>query len=312
MSNKVLVFGHQNPDTDAVASAISLANLINESNNVNAEAVILNELNEETIFVLNYFNILKPRVVNRAKDEGVERVILTDHNEFQQSIDDIEELTIVGVVDHHRIANFQTEDPLYYRAEPVGSTCSIVSRMYEERAVKPSKKIAGLMLSALISDTLLLKSPTTHCTDFKVAKDLAEIAQVDIETYGLEMLKAGTNLASKSEEELIDLDAKTFPLNGKNVRIAQVNTVDIPEVLTRQNALELAMKKSSKENGYDDFVLMITDIVNSASQLLVIGENTDKVESAFNIKLENNSAFLDNIVSRKKQIVPQLTESFEK
>jgi len=312
MSKKVLVFGHQNPDTDAVASAISLAYLVNEGKSINAEAVALGELNEETVFVLNYFNIAAPRVVKSAKDEGVDTVILTDHNEFQQSIEDIGEVTINGVVDHHRIANFHTEDPLFYRAEPVGSTSSIVARMYEERTIIPPKEIAGLMLSAIISDTLLFKSPTTHCTDHQTAKKLAEIAEVDIKTYGLEMLKAGTNLATKSEEELIDLDAKTFPLNGKNVRIAQVNTVDIPEVLTRQVALESAMTSIAKENDYDDFLLMITDIVNSASQIIVIGQNTDKVEQAFNVKLENNSAFLKGVVSRKKQIVPQLTESFQK
>ncbi|MDR2832474.1 MAG: manganese-dependent inorganic pyrophosphatase [Streptococcaceae bacterium] len=307
---KIFVTGHKNPDTDTISSAIAFANWMKEANNVDAEPIAQGEVNEETAFVLNYFNVKAPRIVTRATDEGVKNVILVDHNEFQQSIDDIEELTITGVVDHHRIANFQTADPLFYRAAPVGSAASIIARMYKEANITITKELAGLMLSALISDTLLLKSPTTHPTDHPIAKELAEIAGVDLETYGLEMLKAGTNLSSKTEAELIDLDAKTFPLNGKNVRVAQVNTVDIPEVMTRQEALEAAMVGSMNKDGYDDFVLIITDIVNSNSQLLAVGSHLDKVEAAFDVKLENHSAFLPGVVSRKKQVVPQLTESF--
>jgi len=308
---KILVFGHQNPDTDAIASAIAFSNWMNVANGLNTQAVSLGELNEETTFALNYFGIEAPQIVKSAKELGATQVILTDHNEFQQSISDIEDVTIMGVVDHHRIANFQTADPLFYRAEPVGSTSSIIARMYKEAGVVISRELAGIMLSALISDTLLLKSPTTHVTDPAIAKELAEIAGVDLETYGLELLKAGTNLADKSEEELIDLDAKTFPLNNKNVRVAQVNTVDIPEVMERQAALEAAMKASSETNGYDDFLLVITDIVNSNSQILLVGSDVEKVEKAFATKLENNSAFLEGVVSRKKQVVPQLTAAFE-
>ena len=136
------------------------------------------------------------------------------------------------------------------------------------------------------------------------------MAGVNLEEYGLAMLKAGTNLASKSAEELIDIDAKTFELNGNNVRVAQVNTVDIAEVLERQAEIEAAMQAANATNGYSDFVLMITDIVNSNSEILALGANMDKVEAAFNFKLENNHAFLAGAVSRKKQVVPQLTESF--
>ena len=166
------------------------------------------------------------------------------------------------------------------------------------------------MLSGLISDTLLLKSPTTHPSDKVIAPELAELAGVDLEEYGLAMLKAGTNLASKTAEELIDIDAKTFELNGNQVRVAQVNTVDIAEVLERQAELEAAIEKTNAANGYSDFVLMITDIINSNSEILALGGNMDKVEAAFHFTLENNHAFLAGAVSRKKQVVPQLTESF--
>ncbi|MBM7636212.1 manganese-dependent inorganic pyrophosphatase [Streptococcus saliviloxodontae] len=308
--SKVFVFGHQNPDSDAIGSSYAYAYLARQAHGLDAEVVALGEPNEETAFALNYFGVEAPRVVTSAKAEGVDTVILTDHNEFQQSISDIKEVEVMGVVDHHRVANFETANPLFMRLEPVGSASSIVYRMYKENGVEVPKEIAGLMLSGLISDTLLLKSPTTHATDSQVAKELAELAGVDLEEYGLELLKAGTNLASKSAEELIDIDAKTFELNGNNVRVAQVNTVDINDVLARQEEIEAAIEASSQANGYSDFVLMITDILNSNSEILAIGSNMDKVEAAFNFKLDNNHAFLEGAVSRKKQVVPQLTESF--
>ncbi|NQM29848.1 manganese-dependent inorganic pyrophosphatase [Streptococcus suis] len=308
--SKFLVFGHQNPDTDAIASSYGWAHLEREVFGRDAEAVALGTQNEETAFALDYFGVTAPRVVESAKAEGVSQVILTDHNEFQQSIADIKDVEVAAVIDHHRVANFETANPLYMRLEPVGSASSIVYRAFKENGVTPPKEVAGLLLSGLISDTLLLKSPTTHATDPQVAAELAEIAGVNLEEYGLALLKAGTNLASKSAEELIDIDAKTFGLNGNDVRVAQVNTVDIAEVLERQAEIEVAMTAASAVNGYSDFVLMITDIVNSNSEILALGSNMDKVEAAFNFKLENNHAFLAGAVSRKKQVVPQLTDAF--
>ncbi|HEM4973377.1 TPA: manganese-dependent inorganic pyrophosphatase [Streptococcus suis] len=308
--SKFLVFGHQNPDTDAIASSYGWAHLEREVFGRDAEAVALGTPNEETAFALDYFGVTAPRVVESAKAEGVSQVILTDHNEFQQSIADIKDVEVAAVIDHHRVANFETANPLYMRLEPVGSASSIVYRAFKENGVTPPKEVAGLLLSGLISDTLLLKSPTTHASDPQVAAELAELAGVNLEEYGLALLKAGTNLASKSAEELIDIDAKTFGLNGNDVRVAQVNTVDIAEVLERQAEIEAAMTAASVANGYSDFVLMITDIVNSNSEILALGSNMDKVEAAFNFKLENNHAFLTGAVSRKKQVVPQLTDAF--
>ncbi|MBF0788123.1 MULTISPECIES: manganese-dependent inorganic pyrophosphatase [unclassified Streptococcus] len=308
--SKLLVFGHQNPDTDAIASSYGWAYLEREAFGRDAENVALGTPNEETAFALDYFGVAAPRVVESAKAEGVEQVILTDHNEFQQSIADIKDVEVVAVIDHHRVANFETANPLYMRLEPVGSASSIVYRAFKENGVVPPKEVAGMLLSGLISDTLLLKSPTTHASDLQVAAELAELAGVTLEEYGLAMLKAGTNLASKTADELIDIDAKTFELSGHAVRVAQVNTVDIAEVLERQAEIEAAIEKASTENSYSDFVLMITDIIHSNSEILAIGQNMDKVEAAFNFILENNHAFLAGAVSRKKQVVPQLTESF--
>ncbi len=167
------------------------------------------------------------------------------------------------------------------------------------------------MLSAIISDTLLFKSPTCTDEDVAAAKELAVLAGVELEAYGLDMLKAGTNLGTKSAAELLDLDAKSFPMGGKNIRIGQVNTVDLKEVFDRQAELEAAMKESMSANGYDLFLLVATDILDSNSELLVVGEPIAPVEAAFETTLTNHRAFLPGVVSRKKQIVPQLTAVFE-
>lgn len=307
--SKILVFGHQNPDTDAIGAAIAFANLQKELGK-DAEAVALGEPNEETAFALNHFGLTAPRVVETVANE-VEQVMLVDHNEFQQSADDIEKVEILAVVDHHRIANFQTANPLYYRAEPVGCTSTIILKLYKENSVEVPKNIAGMMLSAIVSDTLLFKSPTCTQEDVQAAKELAEIAGVDLEGYGLEMLKAGTNLGTKSAAELIDLDAKSFPMGGSNLRIAQVNTVDLAEVFARQAELESAMQEANAANGYDLFVLVVTNILDSDSEILIVGEPKENVEKAFNVTLDNNRALLKGVVSRKKQVVPQLTAAFE-
>lgn len=307
--SKILVFGHQNPDTDAIGAAIAFANLQKELGK-DAEAVALGEPNEETAFALNHFGLTAPRVVETVANE-VEQVMLVDHNEFQQSAADIEKVEILAVVDHHRIANFQTANPLYYRAEPVGCTSTIILKLYKENNVEVPKNIAGIMLSAIVSDTLLFKSPTCTQEDVQAAKELAEIAGVDLEAYGLEMLKAGTNLGTKSAVELIDLDAKSFPMGGSNLRIAQVNTVDLAEVFARQAELESAMQEANAANGYDLFVLVVTNILDSDSEILIVGEPKENVEKAFNVTLDNNRALLKGVVSRKKQVVPQLTAAFE-
>ena len=305
---KILVFGHQNPDTDAIGAAIAFSHLQNQLGK-DTEAVALGEPSEETQYALDYFKLAAPRVVASAKDEATQ-VMLVDHNEFQQSISDIADVEILSVVDHHRIANFETANPLYYRAEPVGCTSTIVLKMYKENQVAIPKEIAGIMLSAIISDTLLFKSPTCTPEDVAAAKELAELAEVELEAYGLDMLKAGTNLSDKTAAVLLDLDAKSFPMGEANVRIAQINTVDLNEVMDRQTELEEAMTDEMAKNGYDLFVLVVTNILDSDSELLVAGNAIDKVEEAFQTKLTNNRALLKGVVSRKKQVVPQLTAAF--
>ncbi|WP_338211137.1 manganese-dependent inorganic pyrophosphatase [Lactiplantibacillus paraxiangfangensis] len=306
--SKELVFGHQNPDTDAIVAAKAFSYLENKLG-ADTEPVALGEPNEETKYVLNHFDEPALRVITKAAPE-VDKVMLVDHNEPQQSVSDIADVTVTHVVDHHRIADFNTAQPLFYRAEPLGCVSTVVYKLFKENKVEIPAKLAGLMLSAIISDTLLLKSPTTTPTDVAVVKDLAKIADVDYETYGLAMLKAGTNIDSKSEKELIDADAKSFEMNGSTVRVAQINTVDLDDVFKRQAALEAAAKDENKAEGYDLFLILATNILNSDSELLVVGAPTEPVEKAFGKKLANNRLNLPGVVSRKKQVVPPLTDAF--
>lgn len=304
--NKVLVFGHKNPDTDTICSAIAMAEM-QKKMGIEAEAVRLGEINKETKYALDYFNVEQPNLINQV-EEGQE-VILVDHNEFQQSADGIENTKINTVVDHHRIDNFKTSEPLFYHAEPLGCTATILYRIGKMNKMEFEPKIAGLMLSAIISDTLLFKSPTCTEIDKKVAEELAEIANIDINEYGLEMLKAGTDLDSYTEEELINLDAKTIEKNGLKIIISQVNTVSIDDVFKRQNELEDAIKKAIKKENLVLFVLAVTDILNSNSELLALGERTDIIEKSY--KLENNRTFLEGVVSRKKQILPMIDKNID-
>lgn len=306
---KILVFGHKNPDTDTICSAIAYANLKSELG-VNAEPIRLGEINGETQYALDHFQVNVPRLVEKVAAESTQ-VILVDHNERQQSADDIDEVRILEVIDHHRIANFQTSDPLYYRAEPVGCTATILNKLYKENGVKIKKEIAGLMLSAIISDSLLFKSPTCTEQDIAAAHELAEIAEVDAETYGLNMLKAGADLSDKTIDQLTSLDAKEFEMGNYKVVVAQVNAVDTNDVLSRQKEIEESLSKQISDRELDLFLFVVTDILTNDSIGLALGKMTHAVEAAFNSTLDNNTILLKGVVSRKKQIVPVLTDTLK-
>ncbi|MHC3004308.1 manganese-dependent inorganic pyrophosphatase [Gordonia sp. GN26] len=302
--SKVLVIGHRNPDTDAIGSAIGLARL-EQALGVDAEAVALGKPGRETAFALDHFGLPAPRVIEHASPHDV---MLVDHNERQQSVADIADVTIRKVIDHHRIANFETAAPLYMRVEPVGCTCSILTRMYAESEVEIPADTAGIMLSAIISDTLLLNSPTTTDSDRIAAEELATIAGVDLEDYGNQLLRAGTELGDQPASSIIGLDAKTFTMGSVSVRVAQLTTVDADAILARRDELFEAMATEKETAGYGLFLLLITDVIACDSDLLVVGEPVDAVERALGVTIADRHAFGKGIVSRKKQIVPQLTE----
>ncbi len=306
---KVFVTGHKNPDTDSIMSAISYAYLKKQVG-MDAEAIRLGMVTGETQFALDYFGFEAPRLIEKAAPEVAE-VILVDHNEKQQSIDDIDEVRVIEVVDHHRIANFETNDPLYYRAEPVGCTTTIINKLYKENGVEVPKGIAGLMLSAIISDSLLFKSPTFTHEDLAAAEELAAIAQVDSLEYGLDMLKAGADLSGKTLEDLIALDAKEFAIDDVKIEIAQVNAIDVAEVMNKQADLEDLLYRVIAEKGLDLFLFVVTDILNNDSVVLALGKEAERACAAFNVELVNNVTTLKGVVSRKKQIVPVLSDALK-
>ena len=304
MENKVLIFGHKNPDTDTICSAMA-EEILNRKNGWDTKAVRLGNVNKETQYVLDYLGIEAPELLEKV-EEG-QQVLLVDHNEFNQSVEGIEKAEILGVTDHHRIANFETSNPLYYIAKPYGCTSTILFEQFKQFGHKIEKKEAILMASSIISDTLLLKSPTTTEYDKKALQELGKIANINVEEYGLKMLKAGTDLDDFSAEELIDLDAKSLDKNGVKFVIAQVNTVSIEDVLKRKEKLEEAINNEIEKDNLNLFVFAITDILNSNSQIIALGNRTDIIEKSY--KLEDNMAFLKGVVSRKKQILPMVEKN---
>jgi len=294
---KISIFGHKNPDTDSITSSLLMENLEKKLGNEGAKAYKLGRINKETEFVLNYFNIKEPETLEKLEEQ--EKVILVDHNDFAQSADGIGKANIIRVVDHHAVCGFQTASPVYYLAEPVGCTETLIYGLYKENNIEIDKTIAGLMVSAIISDTLLFKSPTCTKKDIEVANELAKIAQIDLNTFGMDLLKAGTDLSDFTPEELICIDSKKTEANNINIQVAQVNTADIEDVLKEQEKIEQAMDKFINENGIDIFIFCITDIINSNSEAIILGDRADIAEKAFEKKIENNRMFLEGVVSRR-------------
>ena len=297
---EVIVFGHKSPDTDTICSAIVMADLQTKIRGEKVTPCRLGEINEETKFALKKFNVEAPKFIEKV-EEG-QKVILVDHNEFSQSVEGIENAKIEAVVDHHRINNFETSEPLFYYAQPVGCTSTILFELYNSNNIDIPAQMAGLMLSAIISDTLLLKSPTTTEKDKTALEALAKIADVDVNIYGLEMLKAGTNLDKHTEDELIRLDAKKIEKEDIKYVIAQVNTVSIPDILKRKEKIEQEINKEILAKGLSLFVFVITDIINSNSEAIVLGDRTDVIAKSYEIK--DNIAVMPGVVSRKKQVLP--------
>ena len=235
------------------------------------------------------------------------KVILVDHNERGQSIPGIEEADILEIVDHHRVADIQTVGPLLFRGEPLGSTATIVTKMFDELDVKMPSHIAGLLLGAVVSDTLLFKSPTCTPVDTKIAKKLAEIAGVDIQEFAMEMFKAGTSLVGKTVDEIFNQDFKKFSFDNLQVGVAQVNSMDIEGFLPYKKDMLDYMNKFAEDNNLEFTLLLLTDIINANSEIFVGGPRPELVEKAFNVQLTECQGTLAGVISRKKQVVPAIT-----
>ena len=235
------------------------------------------------------------------------KVILVDHNERGQSIPGIEEADILEIVDHHRVADIQTVGPLLFRGEPLGSTATIVTKIFDELDVEMPSHIAGLLLGAVVSDTLLFKSPTCTPVDTKIAKKLAEIAGVDIQEFAMEMFKAGTSLVGKTVDEIFNQDFKKFSFDNLQVGVAQVNSMDIEGFLPYKKDMLDYMNKFAEDNNLQFTLLLLTDIINANSEIFVGGPRPELVEKAFNVQLTECQGTLAGVISRKKQVVPAIT-----
>ena len=303
---RVYVAGHKSPDTDAICAAIAYAHL-KKKRGMDAVAVRLGDLNPETEFVLNKFGIPVPELMTDATGK---KFIIVDHSETTQSPDNIDKGEIVEIVDHHKLGDLTTPNPIFFLSMPVGCTCTVVKKLYDYLGIEIPKEIAGIMLSAILSDTVMFKSVTTTDEDKQRAKELAEIAGIaDMEAYAMEMFKAKSAVAGKTPRELIFRDFKDYVMSGKKVGAAQLEVVDLSLLADIKDDLYEELKKV-KEEGRHSVFLMLTDIMKEATELLVVTDEPSVVEKAFGIPLEGKSVWLEKVMSRKKQLVPPLEKAF--
>ena len=302
----VYVFGHQNPDTDTITSAIVMSNFERELGNTDTIACRLGNINKETQYVLDYLKIDEPIFIEDIDDSS--DVILVDHNNPAESIKNLDKCNILKVIDHHRVILYTTY-PLFYRAEVLGSTQTVLYKLYKEYDIKINETIATLMIAGIVSDTLLLKSPTTTEEDIKIIEKLSEIARIDYRKFGLEMLKKGTDLSGLSIEKLLYSDAKKINFKEVKAITNQINTTEINEVMQMKDELEKGIDQIIKDEKIDLYLLLITDIINGNSQVIVKGRRSDLFEKSFNIKLKDNTAFIKGLLSRKKQVTPVMSRN---
>ena len=252
--------------------------------------------NDRVVGTLSRVHLLRPRK---------KRVVLVDHNEISQSVPGLDQAEIVEIIDHHRLADVQTGNPIYMRNEPVGSTTTIVAGMFMERGLMPSPRMAGIIACAILSDTLMFKSPTCTARDVAMAERMALIARVSIEELGHLIFSAGTS-ADKTPEDILFADFKEFMITDHTLGVGQVVTLDSDSIRSRKDEFLAAMKKRMDKRHYDMMIFMITDMLHEGSYLLFLGES-DVIAQAFNSQPEDNEVFLPNILSRKKQIIPALS-----
>ena len=304
--SKVFITGHKNPDTDSICSALSYAAL-KQAQGVEAVAVRLGEVGKEAQYALDYFQVEAPELI--ASVEEKQAVMLVDHNEPAQSVDGLDKAELLEIVDHHRLGGLNTANPIFVHIEPVGCTATIITKMFDCQKVELPKKIAGLLLSAIVSDTVLFKSPTCTEQDKAAAEKLAVIAGVNLKEYGMAMLKAGAGIDGMTPEQVADTDLKAFEFGTVKAIISQISVMDPQEVLDIKADLLAAMKANCQAKGVELALLMVTDIMNESTHLLVAGEPQDLVAKAFAKPVEDSCVYLPGVMSRKKQIVPPMTEA---
>ena len=251
--------------------------------------------NEKVVGVLSRYHLLRPRR---------KRVVLVDHNEAAQSVPGLEEAEILEIIDHHRLADIQTMNPIYVRNEPVGSTNTIIATMFQERGLMPSAKMAGMMAAAILSDTVMFKSPTCTEKDRRTAERMARIANVSLEELGREIFSA--SLDSKTVQDLLTSDYKEFHIAGHDLAVSQITCVDSPKMLERKEEFLAEMRALAQRKGFSMMILMLTDVLLEGTQIIYLGDD-ETIQQAFNITPKDNTLFLPHVMSRKKQVIPMLS-----
>ena len=305
----VLVFGHQNPDNDAIMSAVVLSPLPNQVENAGTtyEACALGALPAESAKLLADAGVAQPRQIDSV-EEG-QLVLLTDHNESAQSVEGLKSATVFGVVDHHRIGDFETAGPLHYLAFPWGSSCTIVTKVAQMLGIELTDVQAKLLLSAMMTDTLMLKSPTTTDVDRAVAAQLGEQVGINPVTFGMEVFLTRPS-GSFTAAEMVGNDIKMFESAGKKLLIGQYETVDKSRALGMIDEIREAMRAYAAEKGADGIVLCITDIMEEGSQVLLEGD-TEFAQKGLSISDEHDGVWMPGVLSRKKQVAAPIIAAAE-
>jgi manganese-dependent inorganic pyrophosphatase len=311
LADKIYVIGHKSPDTDSVTSAIAYANLKNAMGMKEVVPAAAGDINSETKFLLDYFKVPAPEKLTDATDK---KVILVDHNEMAQAVDKLNMENIVEVVDHHKIGGLATGKPIFFLNEPVGATGGIIANLYQQNGIQISKEMAGLMMSAILSDTVLFKSPTCTPRDKAAVETLSKIAGVDPMKFGMELLKAKSDMSSKSAKDILMGDFKKFDFSGTKSGVGQIEVMDLKDLEPKRAEILKEMNKLREQEKLDMVVLMLTDVMKEASDLLFVGNEQAALgfEKAFSGKLSNNSIYREKVLSRKKQVIPPLEGAFKK
>ena len=312
-ADKLIVIGHKSPDTDAVTSAITYANLKNLLGVKEASPAVAGDLNDETRFVLDYFKVPHPEKITDCQNR-CKAVILVDHNEMAQAVDHLNMENVVEVVDHHRIGGFTSSKAIFFLNEPVGATGGIVANLYEQNKVPISREMAGLMMSAILSDTVLFKSPTTTPRDVAAVEKLSGIAGVDPRTFGMDLLRVKSNIASKSARDIVAGDFKKYDFSGTKSGVGQIEVMDLNDLAPKRAAILEEMRKMKDSENLDMVVMMLTDVMKEASDLLFVGNGAaaQGFEKAFGGRITDNAIYGEKLLSRKKQVIPPLEGAFKK
>jgi manganese-dependent inorganic pyrophosphatase len=304
----VYVFGHKNPDSDSIVGAISLSYLKNQVSDEEYIPARQGEISAETEFILNQFGGKLPVLKTSVAGEKVFIVDSTDKIHFQ---DDIDEATILGIADHHKLGDLITDTPLEAWIRPIGCSNTVIYEMYRAYGVDVPKDIAGMMMMAILSDTVIFKSPTCTKVDTKAVKELAKIAGIeDYKQLAMEMFIVKSAVDGASARNLNTRDYKEFDMNGTKVGVGQLEMVDISVLKPRENELLEDMQKMKEEGGLHTVLILLTDIMKEGSQLLVVSDDESKIEAAFNIKLQDHKVWLPGVLSRKKQVIPFVQPQF--